>query len=530
MQQRLEHEPLKEPMHICVWGNDRMDGQKSIWFDQMAAMDPSEYTWTWVLAGTTAAAPGGSESDLDAGVDVDGVLRAVARDNPDGVVSNLIRMHRQQEKEGRTNIHVRFSPLESMALRYDVELEQRPVYANGTVGLSFNEAYRAHNLASRGGGAAAGAGSQRHSTLEYVPEMYMLDCWLEAKAAAGWVVGVDQSSQAQRLLDAIQPQWVRELYSGMAGFIRDEAACDVVVFGNNRGSTSDVLLVEAARLVGVPSVMELLCVFPEKHTLPDAVIAPSAYALEHSSLTHLVTLPTLQTAVIAPSVSPELLLQRPSDPLSLPDPNFFTVGLSGRVSPEKSPGLFLTMAHTLVATRADLASKLRFVIIGDGPLRAHLEDLVRWLGLEGRVKMVGWQDRAGLRHHLGRLDVLVAPALRAWSETFCIMNIEAMAMGVPVVTFGVGGQGEYVSGRPLEGYEAPSVPGAGLFTPTTNAVLVNEASPHALAMAVGWLHDHTTERAAIVAAARKTVRGSFAMDRQMREYRALYGALRRQHA
>ena len=40
---------------------------------------------------------------------------------------------------------------------------------------------------------------------------------------------------------------------------------------------------------------------------------------------------------------------------------------------------------------------------------------------------------------LAAMDVLVNPSLRAWSETFCIVNVEAMAMGVPLVSFGVGG-------------------------------------------------------------------------------------------
>jgi glycosyltransferase involved in cell wall biosynthesis len=42
------------------------------------------------------------------------------------------------------------------------------------------------------------------------------------------------------------------------------------------------------------------------------------------------------------------------------------------------------------------------------------------------------------------LDILVNPSLRAWSETFCIANVEAMAAGLPVVSFGVGGTGEYL--------------------------------------------------------------------------------------
>jgi glycosyltransferase involved in cell wall biosynthesis len=51
----------------------------------------------------------------------------------------------------------------------------------------------------------------------------------------------------------------------------------------------------------------------------------------------------------------------------------------------------------------------------------------------------GWQSSHNLPALLSEIDVLVNPSLRAWSETFCISNIEAMAMKIPLVTFAVGG-------------------------------------------------------------------------------------------
>lgn len=54
--------------------------------------------------------------------------------------------------------------------------------------------------------------------------------------------------------------------------------------------------------------------------------------------------------------------------------------------------------------------------------------------------VVGWlQHGTPLYRELQLLDVLVNPTTRAWSETFCIANIEGMAMGIPLVTTGVGG-------------------------------------------------------------------------------------------
>jgi glycosyltransferase involved in cell wall biosynthesis len=48
-----------------------------------------------------------------------------------------------------------------------------------------------------------------------------------------------------------------------------------------------------------------------------------------------------------------------------------------------------------------------------------------------------------LAAHLTSLDIIVNPSLRAWAETFCIANAEAFASGASLVSFGVGGVGEY---------------------------------------------------------------------------------------
>ena len=42
------------------------------------------------------------------------------------------------------------------------------------------------------------------------------------------------------------------------------------------------------------------------------------------------------------------------------------------------------------------------------------------------------------------MDVVVNPSLRSVAETFCIVNVEAMALGIPVVSFKAGGVGEYL--------------------------------------------------------------------------------------
>jgi len=77
-----------------------------------------------------------------------------------------------------------------------------------------------------------------------------------------------------------------------------------------------------------------------------------------------------------------------------------------------------------------------------GPLRPALEALaLRFdLSVEFTGGIYGEHLLAG---HLTSLDVIVNPSLRAWAETFCIANTEAFASGASVVSFGVGGVGEY---------------------------------------------------------------------------------------
>ena len=62
------------------------------------------------------------------------------------------------------------------------------------------------------------------------------------------------------------------------------------------------------------------------------------------------------------------------------------------------------------------------------------------------LRFLGWMTREDLgRNFLPTLDVLLNPSVTP--ETFCIANAEAMAVGVPVVSFGLGGVGEYLNKR-----------------------------------------------------------------------------------
>jgi rhamnosyl/mannosyltransferase len=72
------------------------------------------------------------------------------------------------------------------------------------------------------------------------------------------------------------------------------------------------------------------------------------------------------------------------------------------------------------------------VIAGDGPLREELERETRQRALQDRVHWLGDVHNDDLRPFYAAADVFVLPSI-ARSEAFGIVQIEAMASGVPVV-------------------------------------------------------------------------------------------------
>lgn len=116
-------------------------------------------------------------------------------------------------------------------------------------------------------------------------------------------------------------------------------------------------------------------------------------------------------------------------------PSDLVFGAVGRLDPVKDHRTLLE-AFSIVASRH---RRSRLIIVGEGPERRALEEVVRRRGLADSVRLVG--QREDVPQWLGIADVFVQPSLM---EGMCNALLEAMAVGLPVVATRVGGNPEIV--------------------------------------------------------------------------------------
>jgi glycosyltransferase involved in cell wall biosynthesis len=98
----------------------------------------------------------------------------------------------------------------------------------------------------------------------------------------------------------------------------------------------------------------------------------------------------------------------------------------------------------LKAFAAAALPESEYWIVGDGPERTNLSNLIRRLGLTGRVHLKGPQTRHAALEMLAACHVLVHPSLHDSGGWVCL---EAMAAGKPVLCLDLGGPAEQVTER-----------------------------------------------------------------------------------
>lgn len=117
----------------------------------------------------------------------------------------------------------------------------------------------------------------------------------------------------------------------------------------------------------------------------------------------------------------------------------------GGLIPCKACDLALRAAAPLL--RNDLAN---FSVVGDGPERGRLEQLVSSLGIEKAVSFCGWVSHEEVLRRLRSADVMVFPSVRDFGAG---VVFEALATGAVPVVADFGGPGDIV--HPEVGFKVP---------------------------------------------------------------------------
>jgi colanic acid/amylovoran biosynthesis glycosyltransferase len=81
--------------------------------------------------------------------------------------------------------------------------------------------------------------------------------------------------------------------------------------------------------------------------------------------------------------------------------------------------------------------RCEYTIIGDGPLRSQLAELIEHLDAPAAVRLAGPMSQADVLEHLQASDVLLAPSVTASDgdqEGIPVVLMEAMATGLPIVS------------------------------------------------------------------------------------------------
>lgn len=381
------------PIHVCIWSSNHIDGQRTIWLQQIQSLRLPQFRFSIILT-----------NDIE------------------NQGQGTLRFAIFNSAKSRSMDHVQLvqSPLTSLSFTSEDVQEAPP---DGPALRSGDSAHTAHT--------GAGAGVEESDPYRYAAE---------------------RLRKVHYDIERLTPSWVRTLFLTMKNSMV-ELGCDVIVYGNTKGFSGDVLIRDTARAVGLPSVSELTSIHLDGDMLPDVVVAPSTFAIEHDSVYGEVTRATVRNdsnssgsanvttaggmrpvrlIVIAPGVD-ESMFSRSAvrDPIqphrdcvaivaansrvrgSVPPINpstthnglrCFVVGFVARLAPGKSPGLFLMAAHLLLQTHPHA----RFTVVGEGELRESLEAMAVRLDIDWAVKFVGWASQQRLPRLLAGMDVVVS--------------------------------------------------------------------------------------------------------------------------
>lgn len=172
----------------------------------------------------------------------------------------------------------------------------------------------------------------------------------------------------------------------------------------------------------------------------------------------------------------------------------------GRLSPEKDYATLLQATQRVIA----VYPTFRLILVGDGQERTRLQSLAAELGIEKQVEFLG--EQTNVHEHLPRAGFFVSSST---TEGISLTLLEAMAVGLPIVTTAVGGSPEIV-------------------VPNVTGHLVPPQDPEKLANAMLEMIEERSLWPEFAKAARERVEEHFNIRTMIRQYEELYENLYRQ--
>lgn len=160
----------------------------------------------------------------------------------------------------------------------------------------------------------------------------------------------------------------------------------------------------------------------------DLIITPSAFYKQKLEAAHITYAPVIHI--------PNFLPQNAEQVSNIVRGTYFLY--FGRLSKEK--GIL-----TLVEAYKRASLKLPLYIVGTGPIKEEIEQRIRNLALNKRVKMLGYKQGKELHDLVANSLCVILPS--EWYENGPYSAIEALQMGRPLIGANIGGIPELINGN-----------------------------------------------------------------------------------
>jgi glycosyltransferase involved in cell wall biosynthesis len=145
----------------------------------------------------------------------------------------------------------------------------------------------------------------------------------------------------------------------------------------------------------------------------------------------------IHNGILSRDVEPSISADRQKDELKL-ERGAFVIGTLGRMVAVKGHKYFLVGAKRVLEKHENVV----FVIAGDGPLMQETRQEVNQLGIEKKVRLIGFRNDPF--NILNMFDIFVMTSLH---EGIPMVLLEAMCLGKPIIATKVGGIPEIISDR-----------------------------------------------------------------------------------